>query len=182
MNPYKIIEKYYQKNSKSYYFLVEHSKSVMKKAVSISKNIDYDVDIDFIKEASLLHDIGILFTNANEIDCNGDKPYLCHGVLGRKMLENEGFNKHALVCERHVGVGITKKDIIENNLPLPKRDMVPKTIEEEIVCFADKFFSKSNEDLSQEESISEIRKGLLKFGKNKVDIFNSWIEKFNYKF
>ena len=47
-----------------------------------------------------------------------------------------------LVSERHTGAGITLENIVANNLPLPKREMVPVTIEEIIICFADKFHSK----------------------------------------
>ena len=114
------------------------------------------------------------------IGCFGDKSYICHGYLGRKILEKEGFPKHALVCERHVGVGLSIQDIEEQKLSLPKRDMIPVSIEEEIVCFADKFFSKSEKDLSKEKTLDEIRKEQLRFGEDKVKRFNSWLEKFGY--
>ena len=43
--------------------------------------------------------------------CYGDKDYICHGYLGRALLEKEGLPAHALVCERHVGVGLSISDI-----------------------------------------------------------------------
>jgi len=43
---------------------------------------------------------------------------------------SEGYPKHGLVCERHTGTGITLEMIIKNNLPLPHRDMVPVSMEE----------------------------------------------------
>ena len=91
----------------------------------------------------MLHDIGIFMTNAPQLGCYGDKPYICHGYLGRELLEKEGFPKHAIVCETHIGVGLTIADIEKNNFPLPRRDMTPKTLEEQIVCFADNFFRKT---------------------------------------
>ncbi len=181
MDPLKIIQKYYQIDSKSYQFLVEHSKAVAKKAIEIAKKVpQLNPDLKFIEEASMLHDIGIFLTYAPEIGCFGEKPYICHGYLGREILEKEGFPKHALVCERHVGVGISIKDIEEQKLPMPKRDMLPISIEEQIICFADKFFSKSEEFLTKEKSLDKIRTELLKFGNDKTRIFDEWIKKFRY--
>ncbi len=181
MEPLKIIQKYYQINSKSYQFLIEHSKAVTKKAIEIAKKFpNLNPDLEFIEEASMLHDIGIFLTNAPGIKCFGKKHYICHGYLGREILEKEGFPKHALVCERHVGVGISIKDIEEQKLPIPKRGMIPISIEEQIICFADKFFSKNEGFLSKEKSIDKIRIGLSKFGNDKVKIFDEWIKKFRY--
>jgi uncharacterized protein len=106
--------------------------------------------------------------------------YICHGFLGRELLEKEGLPKHALVCERHVGVGISIKDIKNQKLPFPKRNMVPVSIEEEIICFADKLFSKKEGRLSKEKNINKIKKELLIFGKDKEERFNTWLKKFNY--
>src|SRR4030042_5843938 len=142
MDPLKIIEKYYPAGSRAYYLLVHHSKMVTEKALEIAKKLKrVTPDLIFIEEAAMLHDIGILFTNEPNIGCYGDKPYVCHGYLGRELLEKEGFPKHALICERHIGVGISRKDIEEKNLPLPQREVAPVSIEEQIICYADKFFS-----------------------------------------
>ena len=91
----------------------------------------------------MLHDIGIFMTRTPELGCHGKHPYICHGILGSDLLKKEGQPELALVCERHVGVGISKADIHRHRLQLPKRDMIPVSIEEQIVCYADKFFSKN---------------------------------------
>lgn len=181
IDPIKIIEKYYNKTDKVYCILIEHSKSVTKLAVKIATNASHlNPDIQFIKEAAMLHDIGIFLTNAKKIGCFGQKKYIEHGYLGRQLLDKLGLHKHALVCERHVGVGISIKDIEKQNLPLPKRQMMPITIEEEIICFADKFFSKNPKYLTTPKPVNLIKKKLIKHGKRKVKIFDQWIEKFNY--
>lgn len=181
MDPLKIIQKYYKQDFLAYYFLVEHSEAVAKKALEIAKkNPQFDLDINFIKEASMLHDIGIFLTKANDIGCFGDKPYICHGYLGRELLDKEGYHKHGLVCERHIGVGISIRDIKKQNLPLPQRDMIPVSMEEKIICFSDKFFSKHKQFLTKEKSINKIRKGLLSFGQDKIKEFDKLIELFNY--
>ena len=167
----KIIKKYYK--DKAYYYLVTHSKLVSKKAIKIAKRFK-EVNLRFIEEASMLHDIGIFETDAPLIYCYGKEPYIKHGYLGRILLEKEGFPKHALVCERHIGVGITKEDIKKQKLPLPLRDMVPLSMEEKIICYADKFYSKTN--LTEEKKVDEIARELKQFGKDKV--FLEWVKEF----
>jgi uncharacterized protein len=177
MDPYKVIKKYYSPESKAYKILVSHSEAVVNKALKIAEKFP-QVDKNFIFEAGMLHDIGMIFTNVPAFGCYGKHPYIAHGYLGRKLLEKEGYPKHALVCERHIGVGITKKEIIEKKLPLPERDMVPITLEEKIIAFADKFFSKNPEAEVEEKSVEEIIKNLSKHGEEKVKIFLKWFEEF----
>ena len=92
----------------------------------------------------MLHDIGIFMTASPKIGCFGDAPYVCHGFLGRELLDKEGLDPtFGLVAERHTGAGICLETIQRHNLPLPRRDMVPITPAEKIICCADKFFSKT---------------------------------------
>jgi uncharacterized protein len=178
MKPMEIIAKYYKPRSKAYNILVSHSKMVTEKALKIAQDHkELLPDLAFIEEAAMLHDIGIFRTNAPYLFCFGDYPYLCHGYLGNELLSTEGYPEHGLVCERHTGVGITIEEIIAQNLPLPLRDFVPVSVEEQIVCFADKFFSKSG-DLSYEKSVSDVRKSIRKFGERNVVRFNEWCELF----
>ena len=141
MDVIAIIEKYYKKDSDLYKILIRHSKEVMNKALEIAKkHPELNADLQFIKEAAMLHDIGIFLTNAPSIECNGIAPYVCHGYLGRELLDAQGYHRHALVCERHTGVGISLEEIKAENLPLPHRNMQPMSIEEKIICFADCFY------------------------------------------
>jgi uncharacterized protein len=179
MNAEKIIEKYYMPGSMAYHFLVQHSRMVTHKALQIAGRVRYlDPDLDFIQQAAMLHDIGILFTNEPEIGCYGDRPYICHGYLGREILENEGFPRHALVCERHVGVGLSQSEIEENKLPVPGRDMIPITIEEQIICYADKFFSKDTEFLLKNKPLEKVRQGIVRYGEDNLKRFNEWVKLF----
>ena len=179
MNPVDIINKYYKSNSRAYEILIQHAKQVARKALDAAKKVPrLNPDLDFIKEAAMLHDIGMFLTNATELGCKGKNPYICHGYLGREILEKIGFPRHALVCERHVGVGITTEDIKKYALPLPKRDMLPVSIEEQIICFADKFFSKNRESLKKEKSVEDIKQYLKPYGLDKVKRFQSWVDLF----
>jgi uncharacterized protein len=154
--------------------LVEHSIMVREKALSAAERIRHlQPDFAFIREASLLHDIGIVLVNEPRIGCSGNQPYICHGYLGRQLLEQEGYPRHALVCERHIGTGLTIRDIIAQDLPLPKRDMQPRSLEEQIICYADKFFSKRIGQLTTEKSVSEVRSEMEKFGPDRLKAFDA---------
>ena len=118
----------------------------------------------------------VLAARAAGIQCFGTEPYICHGTIGAEILRNEGFPKHARVCERHTGAGITLKQIEERNLPIPHQDLLPENIEEQIVCYADKFFSKTK--LDKEKSMEQAVKSLQKFGEDGVERFRKWAELF----
>ena len=179
MDPLKIVQKYYNPESVSYHFLIQHSRMVAEKAVKIAERVKHlSPDMKFIQEASMLHDIGIFLTNEPRIGCFGTKQYICHGYLGREILEKEGLSKHALVCERHVGIGLSLEDIEEQNLPVPKSDMMPVSVEEQIICFADKFFSKDSDFLLTEKPLERIRKSIAKFGEEKLRQFDKWLKMF----
>ena len=175
----KLIHKYYPEESTASKALIIHGDAISRKAkrvFQINKNLDADENL--IEEAAYLHDIGVLETRAPSIGCHGNRTYLEHGIIGRAILQKEGLEKHALIAERHIGVGITIDDIIKQHLPLPKRDMVPETIEEQLICFLDLFFSKSLDPHPAEKSKSRIRAGLARFGEQQVAVFDRWCERF----
>ena len=177
MEPIKIIEKFYGVGTEVYQLLIKHSRSVADKALSIAKSHpEMDLDLDFIEKAAMLHDIGIIFCNAPEIGCHGTFDYVCHGYLGADLLRKEGHPRHAFVCERHTGTGISLQTIVEKNLPLPPRDFIPVSLEEQLICFADKFFSKTKPD--EEKSIKTIQKSLNKHGEISFLRFNHWCKLF----
>lgn len=177
MDPLSIINTYYKKGTKLYDIYLSHVTDVTQKAITITqKHPELAIDIRFIEEAGMLHDIGIFKTSAPSIACLGDMPYICHGYLGRELLTAEGFPKHGLVCERHTGTGLSLETIINRNLPIPRRDMRPKSLEEKIICFADKFYSKSQ--LGREKSVKKIRQSLSRHGSHQVEVFDEWCELF----
>jgi uncharacterized protein len=177
MIPVDIIKKYYQEDSDLYKILLVHSFSVADKALYIAQfHPELNLDKEFVYEASILHDIGIFKTNAPDIYCSGEFPYICHGFLGSDLLKAEGWPRHALVCERHTGAGLSLKHIVEKNLPVPRRDMVPVSPEEQLICFADKFYSKTHPD--REKPVDKIRKSLAKYGDNSIERFDNWCNLF----
>ena len=172
-----IIDKYYPKDNELKHILLVHSRKVADKALAIvDKHPELGADRQFVEEASMLHDLGIFRCDADGIKCYGDKPYICHGTIGADIMREEGFPRHALVCERHTGAGLTLKQIEEQKLPVPHRELVPVSIEEQIICYADKFFSKTN--LENEKSVERALASLEKFGEEGVNRFKEWIAKF----
>ncbi|WP_163358109.1 HDIG domain-containing metalloprotein [Dysgonomonas sp. 25] len=177
MDTTALIKKYYAEGSDIYNMLVKHSADVTRKALSIVKeHPELHADAIFVEEAAMLHDIGIYLTHAPAIHCFGEYPYLCHGYLGAEILQKEGLPRHALVCERHTGTGISLEEIIREKLPLPHRDMRPQSMEEQLICFADCFFSKTR--LGEEKTPEQARKKLLPFGEESVRQFDKWCEMF----
>jgi len=179
MDPLQLIGEYYKPGSTVYGVLVQHSLSVAEKALAVADKIPHMApDRAFIREAAILHDIGIFLTDSADLGCHGKYAYVCHGYLGRDLLEKKGMMRHALVCERHVGAGLTTEEIWRQQLPLPQREMRPETIEEQIICYADKFFSKDVAELKCEKSVREIVHKLSQYGPEQAARFLSWTELF----
>jgi Predicted HD superfamily hydrolase len=173
MNPLDIISNYYNPASGVYHLLVVHSRNVADKALALAAlHPELNIDTRFVEEAAMLHDIGIFLCDAPGIACYGEYPYICHGYLGADLLRKEGLERHALVCERHTGTGISLAMIEKEGLPLPHRDMLPVSIEEQLICFADKFYSKTK--LDTEKPIKKIKKSLSKYGSETEARFEEW--------
>jgi uncharacterized protein len=178
LNCIEIIEKFFTPKTLLYNITVKHGMQVAEKALSIADRLAHlRPDRDFIYESAMLHDIGIVFTNTPKLGSYGNNPYIVHGLLGRAMLEKIGLLRHAMVCERHIGVGLTKEDIHRQKLPLPLRDMIPVTLEEKIVCYSDNFFSKTFSD-KKEKTTEEILQSLSRHGHDKIKKFLSWMDEF----
>jgi len=146
-----------------------HSRCVLSKAESLAKSSRYADAIDyiFLREAAMLHDYGIIGVDAPSIFCFGTEPYLAHGYIGAQYLRQIDpvkYARHARVCERHIGSGLTANEIIQNNLPLPHQDFLPETFEEKLITYADCFYSKNPDHLCDEKPWSKILANIEKFG------------------
>ncbi len=178
-DPFQLLSRHYPDDDPAARILKEHSLAVAGKCRSIAIRMRHPaIDPDFVFEAALLHDIGIRFTSAPEIGCYGEAPYICHGYIGHDLLLSEGLPRHALVCERHTGTGLTLRDILDNNLPIPFRPMFPVSLEEKLIAYCDKFFSKTG-DLNVEKDSARIASTLARYGDQKVVDFMAWHELFS---
>lgn len=178
LNPEQLISKYYSENQIALEILLTHSTCVANKAIRIAqRNSHLNINEQLLWEMAMLHDIGIFMTHAPDLGCTGSLTYICHGYIGRELLEKENLPLHALACERHTGAGLSLQEIIQQKLPVPHRDMIPVSIEEQLICFADKFYSKSG-NFTREKSLSEILSQMQPFGKEQTDRFTKWCNEF----
>ncbi len=181
MDPLTIIQEFYPPGTKLYHTLVDHSRQVTQKSLEIADAVPHMMpDRNFLEKAAMLHDIGIFLTDAPSIGCSGDKPYICHGWLGRQALDKLNLpREYGLVCERHTGAGISKKNIHTNNLPLPLRDMIPVSLEEKIICVADKYFSKSPRQKQKTLTTAQVIQNLEKIDIGHAKRFTGWAKDFD---
>lgn len=164
---YGLIDKYYGDNPELRRILVTHSEQVRDRALAIiDAHPEWKVDRQFVAEAAMLHDIGIFLCNAPKIYCTGTHAYIEHGYLGAELLRSEGLPRHALVAERHTGTGISLDQVLREELPIPAQDYLPISLEEKIICYADKFYSKSY--LGEEVALSKIRHNIWKYGHDAI--------------
>ena len=177
MNVEEIIGKYCDGQQDLEQLLLLHSRQVAAKAMEVlDLHPEIKADRTFVYEAAMLHDIGVVKTDAPGIGCRGKHPYICHGILGAEILRSEGLPMHARVAERHTGTGLKAQTIVERGLPLPVMDWEPVTLEEKLVCYTDKFYSKSR--IGEEKTHEQVMHSLSKFGASGVEIFRQWMELF----
>lgn len=171
----RLLREYCKDNARLLVLLTTHSLMVAEKAVRCLRNLDpadfKEVDLDFVHEAAMLHDVGIVGCDAPSIFCFGSEPYIRHGLIGGEMLRAEGMEAHARVCERHTGAGLTAEEILVQELPLPAEDFLPETIEEKAICYADKFFSKSGDPLRKKD-LESVRRSMARHGADTLRRFD----------
>lgn len=100
-------------------------------------------DLALARAGCLLHDVGVyrLYDEDGRLDQAG---YIRHGVLGHELLAGEGLpGTLCRFASHHTGVGLTRRDVARQELPLPPRDYLAETAEERLVMYADKFHSKT---------------------------------------
>ena len=135
------------------YSVRRHSLKVCEKALEIANKIrKANIDIDLIEIGAILHDIGRAKTHGFQ-----------HALIGGKILRGRGFpNEIARICETHILGGLDKEDA--KSVGLPNGDYLPETLEEKIVCLADKLMAGRRE-VSIEE---RFQIWFSKYGKSKI--------------
>ena len=88
----QIIDRYYPAGSPLRDIYLRHCTSVTDEALRIAREKDLPLNPEDIRAAAMLHDIGIFLTSAVDIGCDGDEPYIMHGVLGAELLRKEGVS------------------------------------------------------------------------------------------
>ncbi|MCX6642829.1 MAG: TIGR00295 family protein [Candidatus Bathyarchaeota archaeon] len=116
--------------------VIEHCQMVTRIALRLASSLQakgYRVDIRLIESGAILHDIGRSVTHGVE-----------HGALGGQIARKLGIDDAvARIIERHVGAGLTDEEAQKNRLP--PGEYIPRTMEEKIVCYADKLTEGDHE-------------------------------------
>ncbi|KOX09958.1 HD domain-containing protein [Nocardiopsis sp. NRRL B-16309] len=129
-----------------------------------------------VRAGCLLHDIGVyrLFGTTGRLD---HAHYVSHGVLGHEILAGEGLpGALCRFCSHHTGVGLTRVDVREQGLPIPEKDYVAESPEEELVMYADKFHSKRNPPVFV--TADSYAASVARFGEEKVIRFKEMRTRF----
>lgn len=178
MIPYQnIIDKYYPAGSLLRDIYMRHCRAVADEALSIAGRKNLPLEPAVIEAAAMLHDIGIFDTDAPGIECHGTEPYIAHGTIGRRILLDEGVDSEiAEVAARHTGSGLTEDEIVAQRLPLPLGDYCPRTLLERLICYADKFYSKSGD--MKRKSLEKVRRQMNSFGPASLARFDRLQEEF----
>lgn len=112
-------------------YIIKHSKAVLYVARKIATN--FDVDLDTVHAAALLHDVGRTKTQG-----------IRHAIEGAQILKGYGFPPEVVrIAEVHIGAGIPGDEAYL--LGLPCQDYMPFTLEEKIVAHADNLIHGTRE-------------------------------------
>jgi uncharacterized protein len=134
------------------------------------------LDRALVRAGCLLHDIGVyrLFDASGRLD---HARYVSHGVLGHEILVGEGLSEPLCrFCSHHTGVGLTREDVRAQGLPIPERDYVAESVEEELVMYADKFHSKRTPPVFL--TADSFAASVARFGEDKVIRFKEMRARF----
>ena len=170
IDPFRIIAEFYPDADPAREILLRHSIAVRDKALRLraASPLKDQLDPELLAAGALLHDLGIRECAAPKLHCRGRLPYLAHGLAGARLLREYAAARQldleplARICERHTGTGLTATDIRTQQLPLPEQDFLPETPEEKLVCYADKFFSKSGD--FREKPLAQVEREIARFG------------------
>lgn len=130
--------------------IIKHCETVTKVARTLAEGFERrgeQIDVKAVVAGAMLHDIGRSQTQAVK-----------HGAEGAGVAEKEGVDvKVVEMVRRHVGAGISPEEA--KTLGLPDLNYVPHTLEERIVCFADKMVDGEKIRPFEEEVLRFTNKG-----------------------
>ncbi len=149
-----------------------HSEKVADKAIQIANKLkNAQVNMNLIEIGALLHDIGRTKTHGFK-----------HALIGGKILRQRGFSeKLARICETHILGGLDIEDA--KSVGLPEKNYLPETLEEKIVCLADKLIAGRREVTIEERFENWFRKygrtTILQKAKKRIEQIQKEIENLN---
>ncbi|MCW4000538.1 MAG: HDIG domain-containing protein [Candidatus Bathyarchaeota archaeon] len=109
--------------------VVNHCLAVADYAKQLAQKLQkrhFRVNVELVEAGAVLHDLGRAKTNT-----------VNHSLVGAQLAQSLQLPQPIVdIIKRHVGAGITQKEA--EALGWPQDVYVPQTLEEKIVCYADK--------------------------------------------
>ncbi len=109
--------------------VIRHCVAVADLAVKTAKQLEgkgLTINVDLVEAGALLHDLGR--SKNHTVD---------HAIIGAQMAQTLGMPKSIIrIIKRHVGAGISAGEAAK--LGWPKDTYIPQTLEEKVICYADK--------------------------------------------
>lgn len=165
----RALHREYAPTREAFELVHEHCRIVCDLAVQVVKSNEIAVDVDLIRAGALLHDIGVYRLDGSA--------YIRHGVLGHELLRELGFPEVlSRFCSHHTGVGVSREDVVRQQLPIPLGDYLADTVEEEVVMYADKFHSKT--DPPRFVTAAGYQTAVLRFGADKAVRFAGLVTRY----
>lgn len=171
------LHKKYAPSEEVYKLVFTHCQIVCDIAEQLIAHNNLEIDAELVRSGCLLHDIGVypLFNGDGKL--REGTHYITHGLEGEGILKAEGLPELIWrFASHHTGVGLTKQDVINQQLPLPVEDYLATTDEEALVMYADKFHSKTSPPVFN--SYERYKQKVTEFGENKVADFERLAQKF----
>ncbi len=127
--------------------VIEHCKAVADLAIQIANQLkakNHQIDLQLVEASALLHDLGR--SKTHKVD---------HSIVGATLAKQEGLPEQIIsIIKKHVGAGITDEEA--KWLGWPKDNYIPQTLEEKVVCYADKCID-SNKQIPVQVTIQQLR-------------------------
>jgi uncharacterized protein len=137
------LHKKYAPDERSFDLVFTHCKIVAEIALGTVRKNKLEVDDNLLYTAAMLHDIGAYTMYVPELKTFKKDGYEQHALIGASLLRGEGLPE--AVCDiilTHRLMGVTADETKLKQWKTPYVDVVPASLEGELVCFADRFHSK----------------------------------------
>lgn len=170
------LHKKYALSEELFDVIYTHCLAVWRIAEQLIVTKEHNLDNELVKAGCLLHDIGTY--KLIEPSEGSSVAHVNRGVAGEQILIEEGMSKALCgIVAHHVGHKLTAERIADSLLPLPQRDLSPKTAEERLVNYVSKLHARSDEP--QFNSVDAYRTFINNLGvEYAVDDFESLVKEF----
>jgi len=156
------LHKKYASSDRAFELVYTHCEIVCRIALDTAKRNNLSVDIEILKTAAMLHDIGTYALYIDELDTFQKAGYMQHALLGAALLQEEGLpDSVTSAVKTHILMGLSAEEVKKHRDGRhPYIDLTAKSIEAELLCYADRFHSKDPVFHDIDIYLIELQRGL----------------------